>query len=358
MIVKNESAIIKRCLDAAKFCFDVVSIVDTGSTDNTVAVIETWLKDNKVRGKVHYEPWKNFGYNRTIAYRKAKEAFPEITWMLLLDADMCLVNKGFNKDQLAKADAFQISQTEHSTTYRNVRLIKAALNWRSIGVTHEYTAADNAKIDNLDTLWIDDRSDGGAKDDKLERDAALLIQGLRDEPDNSRYMFYLANTFFSLNQFMDAIYWYEKRIADASNKFEEECWYAYYRIAQAYEHMKDYPNAVYWYYKSINRRPHRIESYVRLAKMLTFVDSEIQYYIASMIIKQGLAMARPEIDVLFVEDVMYDYEPWFVLSIVSFYINKHHEGKAACIKVLQSTKAPMQIKMLTQANMEKFYKNI
>src|SRR3990167_1836148 len=75
MIVKNESKSMVRCLDAAKKIIDIICITDAGSTDDTVEVIKKWCNDNKIRGKVFTEPFKNFGYNRTFSAQKAKEEF-------------------------------------------------------------------------------------------------------------------------------------------------------------------------------------------------------------------------------------------------------------------------------------------
>lgn len=44
MIVKNESKIITRLLDSVCKLIDCYCICDTGSTDNTIEVIETYLK--------------------------------------------------------------------------------------------------------------------------------------------------------------------------------------------------------------------------------------------------------------------------------------------------------------------------
>jgi len=368
MIVKNESQIIIRCLEAAKFCYDYVSIVDTGSTDNTVKVIEDWFKKNNVNGKVHYEPWKNFGYNRTHSYKKAKESFPQATYLLLLDADMVLMDRGFKKSSL-KGDSYVVYQKEGGTTYRNKRLIRAALNYHSVSVTHEYTAVENGgaeRCENLDTLFIDDRSDGGCKDDKLDRDAALLIQGLKDEPDNSRYMFYLANTFYSLNQYIDAIRYYEERLKDKKNTFEEEAWYSCYRLGQCYEKAIDYPMMVYWYMKAINRRPHRIEPYICLAKQWIFNDGELQFHNGCKLVRDGLAVARHDVDLLFVEDSLYDWDAWFCLVVGCYhaarqdganYAMRMAEGKAACKKVIESKLAPDNVKAACQDYLKKFYSN-
>ena len=65
MIVKNESKIITRCFDSLKPYIDYIVISDTGSTDNTVELIETYLEKNEIKGKVYHDEWKNFGYNRS-----------------------------------------------------------------------------------------------------------------------------------------------------------------------------------------------------------------------------------------------------------------------------------------------------
>ena len=45
MIVKNESRIIKRCLDSILPLIDSYCIIDTGSTDGTQEIILETLKD-------------------------------------------------------------------------------------------------------------------------------------------------------------------------------------------------------------------------------------------------------------------------------------------------------------------------
>src|SRR5581483_1150256 len=75
MIVKNESKIIERCLNSTKSIIDYVSIMDTGSDDDTVEIIEEWCKKNRIEGKVHREKFQNFGYNRTLSVKMAHETY-------------------------------------------------------------------------------------------------------------------------------------------------------------------------------------------------------------------------------------------------------------------------------------------
>lgn len=87
MIVKNEARIMRRCLDQLVGLIDYVCISDTGSTDDTVSIIESFIEEKKAQqalrgGAVFHHAWKNFGHNRTLSSRAAqrwllKERFPE-----------------------------------------------------------------------------------------------------------------------------------------------------------------------------------------------------------------------------------------------------------------------------------------
>ena len=89
MIVKNESKIIERCLNSVKPLIDYVCIVDTGSTDDTIDVINNWMKSNDIEGQVIFEPWQNFAYNRSFAMEKIREK-KYIEYVLMIDADEIL----------------------------------------------------------------------------------------------------------------------------------------------------------------------------------------------------------------------------------------------------------------------------
>jgi glycosyltransferase involved in cell wall biosynthesis len=73
MIVKNESHVIERCLNSVKSLIDYVFIVDTGSTDNTIEVINNWLTTNSIIGQVISEEWKNFSHNRSFALSELRK---------------------------------------------------------------------------------------------------------------------------------------------------------------------------------------------------------------------------------------------------------------------------------------------
>ena len=243
MIVKNESKIIERLLTSVKDIVDCVSICDTGSDDATVELIQNFLKTHNLPGQVHYHPWKNFGYNRTMSVQLAKNTLENLgfplseTYLLLLDADMLLeIHPDFNRQHLV-ADSYKLTQKTGTFSYDYTRLIRASLPWKSVGVTHEYWDSAQAKNHGrLHTLSIEDRCDGGCKSDKFERDIRLLTQGLLDEPDNARYMFYLAQCYRETTQYDKAIEWYKKRIEKGG--WFEEVWHSKCMIGDMYAGSK------------------------------------------------------------------------------------------------------------------------
>jgi glycosyltransferase involved in cell wall biosynthesis len=86
MIVKNESKIICETLEKLfrKIKFDYWVISDTGSTDNTIEVMEAFFKEKNIPGEMFHHEWKDFGYNRTQALMCAYE---KTDYVLIFDAD-------------------------------------------------------------------------------------------------------------------------------------------------------------------------------------------------------------------------------------------------------------------------------
>jgi glycosyltransferase involved in cell wall biosynthesis len=77
MIVKNEEDNLERCLESVREVVDEMVIVDTGSTDGTVAVAE------KFGARVFHHPWQgSFSEARNHAL-----GFAVGDWILQMDGD-------------------------------------------------------------------------------------------------------------------------------------------------------------------------------------------------------------------------------------------------------------------------------
>lgn len=277
MIVKNESRIIERLLDSCKGIIKNVCIVDTGSDDNTIEVIENWCTANKMNFVIPQIPFKNFGYNRTRSFQLAREHFPTSDYFILLDADMILkANKGYESSQLENGH-YLLEQISDSSRYWNTRLIankkgKVKFDWKCVGVTHEYWSCEpDADTANYNGLYIDDREDGGAKSDKFIRDNRLFKEELVKDnvPDDirTRYHYYLGQTLMSLGKREEAIMYFTIRSNDL-NSFEEEAWYAKFRVGECYKAIFEYKKWQADILKEIIDANHK-------SKIITITDLEI-----------------------------------------------------------------------------------
>ena len=166
MIVKNESKIITRLFDSVLQIIDCYCICDTGSTDNTVQIITDYFSSKGIQGKVITEPFKNFCHNRNVSL---KACVGMSDYVLLLDADMVLEVKQFDKKMLLTATSFNILQGSESFYYQNMRIVKNNGLYEYCGVTHEYinTPSDNRTLSiKKNEIFISDYGDGGCKSDK------------------------------------------------------------------------------------------------------------------------------------------------------------------------------------------------
>jgi glycosyltransferase involved in cell wall biosynthesis len=331
LMVKNESKILERCLKSVEGLVDAYCITDTGSADTTCDIAKEFLKTHE--GCLTTCEWKDFGTNRTISVQSAQTYLAKKGWDLketyglLLDADMEF-EAGTLKDQTLGDIGYTIVQKAGTLVYPNCRLIRLDYPWTCKGVTHEYWDGPTKPL-GQDICWIDDRNDGGCKADKFERDARLLEKGLADEPDNVRYMFYLAQTYHSLGRWKDSIRLYKKRIH--SGGWYEEVWYSHYMIGQCYLSLGDPIRFEGWMLRAYAKNPRRAEPLYKLAKYFREKAEPIKAYHYA---KLGSALPLST-ESLFVETDVYtrlfDYE----MTIVLFYLGlPKREGLRASLRYM------------------------
>jgi len=354
MIVKNESNIINRCLTSILPIIDSIVISDTGSTDNTVELIETFITEHQLKGKVYHDEWKNFGHNRSKSITNAQEWLRETnadlstSYLITIDADMVFcIDPKFKKELLQLKDSWNIRQKNPNLTYYNKRIFRSSLRFKCIGVTHEHWGCDDKDEDGkMDLLYIDDIGDGGAKADKFERDIRLLKQGIIDEPTNERYHFYLAQSYSDSGNKEDAIEHYKKRIEMGG--WYEEVFMAHLRIGELYMHLKQFEQGIHYWSLGYEKLPSRSETLFRIIHAYRNIGKN---HLALLFLRTALTIDYPKDQVLFIEHHVYQYKLLEELSICGYYTKEKPYGFIACQYLIYNKDVPSHAKNQACSNL-------
>jgi tetratricopeptide (TPR) repeat protein len=255
------------------------------------------------------------------------------------------VDKNF-KANLEK-DAYLIKY-EGDLQYRQTLLVKSSLNWRYVGVTHEYLHCnDQFNKENFDGITFTHLGDGTNRLSKFTRDIDLLLKGIEDELNNDRYYFYLAQSYKCVGNYDKAIELFIKRIS--MEGWEEEVYFSLYQIGLCkILRGDDFYNYVGDLMKAHNFRPSRLEAIYHLIKQ--YQEKQI-YRLGYYLGKMALNKPFPD-DILFIEKNIYDYLLHDVYSICAYNIGEYDESLKYCDKVLEYTNLPHNIKERVLNNLE------
>lgn len=353
MIVKNESKIITRLFDSVLPIIDCYCICDTGSTDDTVKIIKEYFDSKNILGKVVFEPFKNFCHNRNFAMQSC---LGMSDFILLIDADMILEVKQFDKTVLNNFDTFTLLQGNENFYYKNVRIVRNNGLYSYVGVTHEFlsTPSNNrASHIDKDQMFINDVGDGGAKNDKFERDVRLLTEGIKEEPNNDRYYFYLANSYFDSGKLDEAINFYKQRIKMGG--WVQEVWYSYYKIGLAYHKQNKIPDAIFTWMEGYDLLPERLEGLYEIIKHYRYTSKRKIAYDFYNIAKNILDKNHNRSDYLFVHNDVYTYKLFYEYTIIAAYLGITNINDQ--VVQLFNSSADHSCISSTLSNM-KFYKDI
>jgi tetratricopeptide (TPR) repeat protein len=338
-MIKNESKIIERCLGRALEHIDAVSILDTGSTDNTVEVCEKYLSACGKPYKINVEPFKNFGYNRTVSYEKAQEFCKELGWdtgntyAMAVDADMIIKPSAEFKNFKMTVAGYRVMQQNSSIKYYNNRFMRCNYNWKCVGSTHEYWDGEGAENIPYEIFFIDDINDGGCKSDKFERDIRLLTEDLKKNSKNGRSHFYLAQSYRDSGKITEAIKHYKERIRIGG--WIEEVWYSYYQIAKCYERLKEPEKMEAWALKAFKFHPKRAEP---LYFLVRHFKDKYEHYKAYQYYLKARDIPFPKDDILFIEHNIYNGMLEYENTIVSSYLlhRTKQDGLADMVKYINN----------------------
>ena len=351
MIVRNEAKVICRALDSVMELIDYWVICDTGSTDDTPAIINDYFQEKNIPGELHSRAWINFGHNRNEALKLARG---KGDYLLLVDADMVLQHSPeFDPADLV-SDSYLLRQHNGDLNYYNKRLLKNSLNWRCIGVTHEYYACEtDASEENLSAIWIDDIGDGGSKLDKFERDIALLEEGIRNEPENARYHFYLAQSYKDAGKTEKAIEMYDRRVLLGG--WDEEVWYSRLMKGTCLAWLQHDREAINALQAAFDDRPFRAEPLVPLCEVLIRTG---EYKKACVAAQLGNTIPFPDKDRLFIDTSVYQWRLDYQITLCAYYCREFVAGRDAVERLLLNRSTPGWVRQTSVMNLSYYIQSL
>lgn len=320
---------------------------------------------------IESEHFVNFGFNRNKNLNRAEEITelmrldPERTFILLCDADMNLMTKSFNFTELDNSVAWKIIQHNAGLKYYNVRLLRANHQGKYSFKTHEYYETPG-KIGTLDgsKIWYEDRSDGGSKQAKYERDEEMLSTEL----DGQRKFYYLGSSQLSIsercmsNSRLALLKTTQEHLVKLSNLYKHKA-YDSFTKASSYTtyldetmwsllklckiRLNDGPvddaeigRQIVLHTKASYYRPDRAEPYYYLAKYLRELDSKLTKGVMTVAYESCMKALQIVKNIpqygLFVDSNCNLHNIHFELSIISFYANDFVQGLRSCDYLLSS----------------------
>ena len=345
MMVKNEEDTIINSLISIQNYIQTLIIYDTGSTDNTIQIIIDFCIDSNIELKLKKEEFINFEESRNRALQFA-ESFKNIQFILLLDSndilddgqpllELCIEKESSNET------GFYIIQEWYNNnnidTYYNIRLIKPNRGWRYKGVVHEYIYNENEtpEKNNYHIVLKQDRSNDNLKSQKrFITDKQLLLKELEIEPNNSRNIFYLAQTCFCLKEYDLALQNYLLR-TNLNEGFKEEIFYSFLRCGDIIGIQGgNWYDAMVYYMKAYEQEQ-RVEPLVKIAQYYMGKES---WMISFSFLSIACKLDYPSNSLLFVDKYMYNYVRWHLMGAIAFYCGEQYkkDGREACEKAIDA----------------------
>lgn len=338
MIVKNEEPVIERCLATVKPYIDYWVIVDTGSSDKTIEKIKSFMKD--IPGEIHECPWQNFEYNRNHALGLAKS---KGDYIMFIDADEQLIfEPGFSFPQNLTKDGYLMTVKDHDIEFLRMLLVSTKKNWLWKGVMHEtILCTEPHEVDVLAHMHNLATADGARSRDpkKYEKDAQALEKALVFDPNNSRYMFYLGQSYLNCAQYENALKAYQRRVSMGG--WDQEIYWSLYSIGRIQEILKVSEDQILLSYaRAFEFRPTRAEPLSRMADILLKKGSP---RLALILLNQAKQIPVP-CEGVFVEKNIYNYTLDLQIADALFMTGNKAKSKEIFTSVIKLDTVPENIK--------------
>lgn len=362
-IMKNEAHVVTRMLNSIKPIVDMIVMVDTGSTDNSIEVVKKWGEENGVETHVFEKLFDNFENTRNHSIQMATELCKDRKdewWGFWLDCDETLeIAPNFNKQKLDK-DLYMFNTYINTMKYTRNECFRIGKKFRFYGPVHEFIVADEQVTSGLmDGLTVRVQMDGGSWKEgniahKYKRHADMLEDYINNKDRNSRWVFYTGQSYHDSASIQNnksenderlrrAIFYYRERV-NRSDGYEEERFYSQFRIGTIMRMLEEPWHLTHQeLLKAYSMDPLRGESIKIIIDHYLQIGEYNNAYLYSKFAKVNFHGKSPYPQkLLFVDEALYLWKFLEVHAAACFYTGRKEEAKTNFQELLKITKSHAQ----------------
>lgn len=343
-MIKNSGDVIRYVLTENLKIADQITVLDTGSTDNTLDIVNEIAIQEPNRIKVYEEPFIDFSTSRNRLMDLAEEKNRKCAFHIMLDDTYVLRNANLLREFLHEIrsdefESFSINIKGIDVIYSSNRIIRPESKLRYQYKIHE-TINSNAKESALIPIYkgyIEDlQSEYMVKRtaDRKENDLKLLFEELDENPKDPRIYYYIAETYLCMEDYTNAHEYYSKRLKMGG--YSEETYDAMYKKA-VMEHIhlnKEWADVQEGYLECYKFDPTRPESMFMIG--YEYHNKNIPL-LAHMFFKKAFEIGIPVNQNMNIKVEQSGFTlPNFLIN-TSYLYGEHNLGIQCCLRILEYT---------------------
>lgn len=217
MIIKNEERHLGRCLSSLAGIADEIIVVDTGSTDNSLAIAESF------GARIFEFPW-TFDFSAARNFSLSKASKP---WVLIIDADEVLDSDSAGSiPSILETDNFDALLVRVHNYLGNpdepevmiassIRIFRSNMSYSYSGTVHEdvtpsiVSLGGRVKSSDIKIYHYGYLYDTAQGERRFDRNVRLLQSQLEVRPNDGVSLFYLGTEYFVVGRYQEALAHYE-----------------------------------------------------------------------------------------------------------------------------------------------------
>ena len=268
MIVKNEEENLRRCLDSVRDSVDEIIVVDTGSTDRTVEIAESY------GARIFNHPWEgSFSKARNYSLKYAT-----CDWILILDADEELKRedaprlRDITKNNEIKIVSFVINNKyKDSTQEGHAQMVRLYRNFNGVhykGIVHNAIQySDKCFYSSMTVIHHGYNLSEEKMDEKFIRTSTLLKKQIEADPHNPVPHMYIGVSYMDRRMYEEAITSSKSAIslAEENGLNKKDFLVSYYIVSAAYFEINEFKESEIYAMKSVKMDNHFLDGHCLLA---------------------------------------------------------------------------------------------